>query len=44
MTNMMMRKIKTKGMIIMKMKMPEKMTMDHRRWNGCMTLIFKSCF
>ena len=38
----MMGKIKTKGMI-MKMKMPEQTTMDHR-WARCMTLIFKSCF
>ena len=41
MPDMMMRKIKTKGMI-MKMKMPEQTTMDHR-WAGCRTLIFKSC-
>ena len=39
---MMMRKIKTKGMI-MKMKMPEQTTMDPQ-WAGCMTLIFKSYF
>ena len=39
---MMMRKIKTKGMI-MRMKMPEQTTMDHR-WTGCRTLIFKSYF
>ena len=36
---MMMRKIKTKG-IIMKMKMPEQTTMEA----GHRTLIFKSCF
>src|SRR3954466_2186504 len=39
MSYMMMRKIKTKGMI-MKMKMPEQTTMEA----GCRTLIFKSCF
>ena len=39
---MMMRKIKTKGMI-MKIKMPEQTMMDHR-WAGCRTLMFKSCF
>ena len=41
---MMMRKMleQTKGMI-MKMKMLEQTTMDHR-WDGCRTLIFKSCF
>ena len=37
-----MRQTKTKGMI-MKMKMTEQMTMDHR-WAGCMTFIFTSCF
>ena len=41
---MMMRKMpeQTKGMI-MKMKMPEQTTMDHR-WAGCRTLVSKSCF
>ena len=44
MLDMMMRKMseQTKGMI-MKMKMPEQTTMDHR-WARCRTLIFKSCF
>ena len=42
MPDMMMRKIKTKGMT-MKMKMPMQTMMDHR-WAGCKTLIFKSCF
>ena len=39
MSYMMMRKIKTKGMIV-KMKMLEQTTMEA----GCRTLIFKSCF
>ena len=39
MPDMMMRKIKMKGMI-MKMKMPEQTMMEA----GCRTLIFKSCF